>query len=321
VANAGSFTELTVNLMRDDGAAVYLNGTNIFVSNLPNGTIDYLTRAPNSMGGADEYTFFSASVPPALLREGTNVLAVEVHQTVPDSSDISFDLELSGKRLPANQAPIVGGGMDQTIDIAQFAPLNGAVSDDGLPIPPGLLTNGWSKVSGPGAVTFENGVATRTKAGFTQAGVYTLRLTAGDGAFTRAADVTVTVTNGIAAWKAQYFTPAELANPAISGDAADPDGDGHTNLQEYITGTNPRDPASLLELKVMTTDRASPLHLRFTAVAGKSYSVQFNNGLSLSPWTKLSDVAPASTNRVAETLDYGPIDPGSRFYRVVTPGD
>jgi CotH protein/chitobiase/beta-hexosaminidase-like protein/lamin tail-like protein/K319-like protein/Fn3 domain-containing protein len=322
VTNAAAFTDLTVNLMRDDGAAVYLNGTNIFVSNLPSGSIDYLTRAPNSMGGADEYSFFSASVPPALLREGTNVLAVEVHQTVPDSSDISFDLELGGHRLPVNQPPVASAGTDRTIDIGQLAPLSGVVSDDGLPIPPGLLTNGWSKVSGPGAVTFENGAASTTKAGFGQAGVYTLRLTAGDGAFTRASDVTVTVTNGIASWKAQYFTAAELANPAISGDAADPDGDGYTNLQEYVAGTNPRDPASHLELQVEYSMSAAPLKLRFNAVAGKTYSVQFKTGLGGSQWVKLADVAPASTNRVVENLDYSPLGgPAMRFYRLVTPGD
>jgi len=164
--------------------------------------------------------------------------------------------------------------------------------------------------------------ATRTKAGFTQAGVYTLRLTAGDGVFTRTADVLVTVTNGIATWKAQYFTAAELANPAISGDAADPDGDGHTNLQEYVAGTKPRDPASRLELKAEFSVSGAPLKLRFDAMAGKTYSLQFNNGFGISQWTKLADVAPASTNRVVETFDFSPvIDPGLRFYRVVTPGD
>jgi hypothetical protein len=322
VTDAGSFTELTVRLMRDDGAVVYLNGTNIFVSNLPSGTIDYLTRAPNSIGGADEYTFFSADVSPALLREGTNVLAVEVHQTAPDSSDISFDLELAGKRLPANQPPTVSAGANQTIDIAQFASLNGAVGDDGLPIPPGLLTNGWSLVSGPGTVTFDNPAAAQTKGAFSQAGAYTLRLTAGDGVFTRASDLTVTVTNGIASWKAQFFTAAELANPTISGDGADPDGDGHTNLQEYIAGTNPRDPASRLALELIVSGINSPVRLRFNAVAGKTYSVQHNGGLGLSPWETLADVVSAPTNRVVDTLDYGPVGgPAARFYRVVTPGN
>jgi hypothetical protein len=322
VTNAAAFTELTVRLMRDDGAAVYLNGTNIFVSNLPNRAIDYLTLAPNSIGGADEYNFFSADVSPAFLREGTNVLAVEVHQTAPDSSDISFDLELIGRRLPVNQPPVVSAGSDQSIDIGQVVLLEGTVRDDGLPIPPGLLTNGWSKVSGPGTVNFQNATAVDTTASFSQPGSYVLRLAAGDGASLVTADVAVTVANGIAGWKAQYFTPAELANPAISGDSADPDGDGHTNLQEYIAGTNPRDASSCLALELINTGGADPIRLRFTAMAGKSYSVQSRNDLGQSSWTSLADVASATTNRVVETLDYGPVGgPAARFYRVVTQGD
>ena len=42
------------------------------------------------------------------------------------------------------------------------------------------------------------------------------------------------------AWKSGYFTTAELASPAISGDGADPDGDGVVNLLEYALGLNPR---------------------------------------------------------------------------------
>jgi hypothetical protein len=41
-------------------------------------------------------------------------------------------------------------------------------------------------------------------------------------------------------WRALYFTPAELANPAFSGDGADASGDGIPNLVKYAFGLNPR---------------------------------------------------------------------------------
>ena len=41
-------------------------------------------------------------------------------------------------------------------------------------------------------------------------------------------------------WQQANFSPAELANPTISGDAADPDGDGIPNLTEYAFNTNPK---------------------------------------------------------------------------------
>jgi hypothetical protein len=40
-------------------------------------------------------------------------------------------------------------------------------------------------------------------------------------------------------WKADHFTAAELADPAVSGPEADPDGDGLANLFEYALGTDP----------------------------------------------------------------------------------
>ena len=94
VSDPAAIASLTLRLLRDDGAAVYLNGTEVFRSNLPSGTISSTTLASTALSGTDETTFVSTSVTPSLLVAGTNVLAVEVHQATADSSDISFDLEL-----------------------------------------------------------------------------------------------------------------------------------------------------------------------------------------------------------------------------------
>ena len=42
------------------------------------------------------------------------------------------------------------------------------------------------------------------------------------------------------AWRSQHFTATERADPAISGEGENPDGDGLVNLLEYATGSNPR---------------------------------------------------------------------------------
>jgi hypothetical protein len=98
----GLYTNLTLGLLRDDGAVVYLNGLEVVRSNMPGGTITYLTRALSAVGGADESTFFPTTLNAALLRAGTNLLAVEIHQSAPDSSDLGFNLYLSasGRQLP-----------------------------------------------------------------------------------------------------------------------------------------------------------------------------------------------------------------------------
>ena len=83
---------------------------------------------------------------------------------------------------PGNQPPSVNAGPSITIALPNTATLNGTVTDDGLPATPGTVTSTWSKVSGPGTVTFANASALSTTASFSEAGTYVLRLTATDGA-------------------------------------------------------------------------------------------------------------------------------------------
>jgi RHS repeat-associated protein/uncharacterized repeat protein (TIGR01451 family) len=93
-----------------------------------------------------------------------------------------------------NLPPSVSAGSDQSIKLpTNSLTLNGAVADDGLPSG-GSLTVVWSKLSGPGTVSFNNPNAAMTQATFGAAGVYVLRLTAGDSEQTASDDVTITVT-------------------------------------------------------------------------------------------------------------------------------
>src|SRR5439155_2391697 len=91
-----------------------------------------------------------------------------------------------------NQPPSVNDGPDQTIKLPNTATLNGTVTDDGLPTG-STLTITWSKVSGPGTVTFINPNAANTTASFSTAGTYTLKLTASDSDLTSSDDVTINV--------------------------------------------------------------------------------------------------------------------------------
>lgn len=102
VTNLGSISNLVVRLLRDDGGVVYLNGVEVFRSNMPTGEVNYLTLAPTAACCEDETThFYEAAIDPGLLVPGFNVVAVEIHQNNVASSDISFDLELvSGGSVP-----------------------------------------------------------------------------------------------------------------------------------------------------------------------------------------------------------------------------
>ena len=90
-----------------------------------------------------------------------------------------------------NQAPTVNAGADQNITLPSSATLSATVADDGLPS--GSLTRSWTRVSGPGTVTFSAATSATTSASFSTAGAYVLRLTVSDGALSTSDDVAVSV--------------------------------------------------------------------------------------------------------------------------------
>ena len=96
VADPTAFRSLSLELVRDDGAVVYLNGVEVYRSNMPSTAIGFLTHASTQVADPEEDGFWGLDLPPSALVAGTNVLAVEIHQFNGSSSDISFDLKLTG---------------------------------------------------------------------------------------------------------------------------------------------------------------------------------------------------------------------------------
>ncbi|MEO8306030.1 MAG: RHS repeat-associated core domain-containing protein [Betaproteobacteria bacterium] len=109
---------------------------------------------------------------------------------------LRFDADIRKDVAAGNQAPTVSAGANQTIALAASASLVGTVTDDGLPNPPGALTQTWTKFSGPGTVAFGNAALAATTATFSAPGTYVLKLSAFDGALTGSANVTITVNAG-----------------------------------------------------------------------------------------------------------------------------
>jgi hypothetical protein len=98
VTSAAQVTSLTLDLLRDDGAVVYLNGVEVARDNMPGGTITAATAASTAVAGADEDAFHRFTLSPGALRDGTNVLAVEVHQSSVGSSDVSMAAVVTATR-------------------------------------------------------------------------------------------------------------------------------------------------------------------------------------------------------------------------------
>jgi predicted MPP superfamily phosphohydrolase len=107
VTDPNAYDFLSLEAIRDDGMAVYLNGTLVWTDNLP-GTWDYTTYSTAVVGGADETTWISQIVANNLVA-GDNVIAVEIHQTNATSSDISFNFRLSGSTTGGGTANVERG--------------------------------------------------------------------------------------------------------------------------------------------------------------------------------------------------------------------
>jgi lysophospholipase L1-like esterase len=94
-------TNLNIRLACADGAAVSLNGQELFRTNLPVGPLTSGTLATSTMTGYTAQVFYQLDLPVPPLAPGTNLLAVEVHLANPTNS-LAFDLEMigSGSAIP-----------------------------------------------------------------------------------------------------------------------------------------------------------------------------------------------------------------------------
>ncbi len=162
---------------------------------------------PGIMGGAEDYLHEAALAdnppsgtdynPDGLEGPGPHLFSLGTHEHWNDANNKQYSRNLgTGNGIELyivdsnNSSPWVDAGPDQRV--AAIAYLSGSVSDDGLPDPPANIEVQWSKISGPGTVTFSDENALDTIAEFSSVGIYVLRLTANDGAFGSCDEVTVT---------------------------------------------------------------------------------------------------------------------------------
>jgi lysophospholipase L1-like esterase len=114
-----------------------------------------------------------------------------------------------------------------------------------------------------------------------------------DAAYTIGAAIQAAVTifdSPMDVWRAERFTPAELASPAISGWSADPDQDGWGNLFEFFSGTDPRQPDANSSFGV----RQSSGDIFLDLIRNRTAAVMFglDASVDLSAWTPLTNVPP-----------------------------
>lgn len=94
ISLSNTYANYVLKGKRDDGVVVYVNGIEVFKDGLTS-PINYNTLATQAID--DGQVWLSTILNGNLLRLGSNTIAVEIHQSAVNSSDISFDFELTGQ--------------------------------------------------------------------------------------------------------------------------------------------------------------------------------------------------------------------------------
>jgi hypothetical protein len=92
ITDPGAFASFALNFTYDDAIVIYLNGTEVARENISaNPTFDEFASGTGPENGTA-----SRNLTPSAFEAGSNTIAVEIHQASRTSSDISFDLDLTG---------------------------------------------------------------------------------------------------------------------------------------------------------------------------------------------------------------------------------
>jgi hypothetical protein len=118
-------------------------------------------------------------------------------------------------------------------------------------------------------------------------------------------------------WRFRHFAAEELTDPAISGPATDADGDGATNLEEFQSGTDPRDPQSVFRMRIAR--HLEVTEISFSAGPDRGYLLQHRENLDHGSWLELTNFPPLSGLGTLSYTDAIPDIRTNRFYRAIVP--
>jgi hypothetical protein len=248
-ANLPPRVTLPAALSVPPGVALGLPGV-VFDDGLPTSTVTVQWTKESGAGTASFANPNQAATTVTLSAPGSYILRLTASDT-----ELSSFAEVSVTVSAANQAPVVNVGPDLTgseaIALPRLAQLSAVAFDDGQPEPPGVLALSWSKVAGPGTVTFTSPSSAVTAARFDAKGRYVLRLTASDGALTSYDELTVDVDA-----TAVLVTAAATLDPAETKlvDRLESLGFGVTTVDAASSSYSSADNVSLVLLSPLAAD-------------------------------------------------------------------
>lgn len=209
---------------------------------------------------------------------------------------------------PQTQVAVVGDNVNMRVKVVGSEPFGFRWRRGGISIFPGSGYTGFREI-------------TLTNVQTSNAGIYSVIITnaanLSPGIASSNATLTVLIdTDGDHIpdiWESFYGFATNAPNDAL----IDTDGDSMNNLQEYLAGTDPRDPESYLKVDQISVSGATLL--TFLARSNKTYTVQYNSELSSTGWSNMVNALSRPTNRIETVTD--PLPPPRWYYRLVTPSE
>ena len=308
VTNAASIEALNLNILRDDGVVVYINGTEVARQNMPAGTITYLTNAASIVDGSNETTYFaSAATPLPVLVNGENTIAVELHQRDGNSSDLGFDLELISLANPGSLPTV-----------ALTSPANGASFNTGT-----TIALAADAADSDGTVTKVEFFAGATKLGEDNEAPYTFDWSGmNSGAYALTARATDSTGNTVtsAAINITVVNPNNV--PPIVALTAPADGSTFTTNSATLTATASDTGGSITKVEFFAgatklgEATTSPYSFNWTNVSGGTYiltavATDNDGATTTSAPVNVSFAVPVVSTAIAKGAAWKYLDNGS----------
>lgn len=235
---------------------------------------------------------------------GTTSVTIYANNAIGRGPDFTLSVQITASATPQITAQPVGATKNYGESVTF------SVTATGTPTPTYQWKKGASDI--PLATSASYTIPSVT---LNDAADYTVVVTNGAGSVT--SDVaTLTVNSGYAAWRAAKFTGGEVADDAISGTAADPDGDGLTNLIEYALDLAPKAVSSSGLPAVAKT--ATDWTFTYSRPADRpdiSYTVQYSTNLST--WSTAGTHTRTATGATETWQASVPLGTGSAvFFRL-----